>query len=112
MQRFSPPIALLGTGILAGVAFEAGRLRRSCRCGAIAIVVPHLRKGSLMINEDSASRIAWFAQHLGRPEASGEEVAVQRGWLDRDGRPTDAGRELLRQLRDQVGTRSVFRGAV
>ncbi|MEM9839560.1 MAG: hypothetical protein AAF830_10470 [Pseudomonadota bacterium] len=55
--------------------------------------------------------ILWFAQFVGRQRTSPEDVARRRGWIDTDGLPTAAGLELVRALRDQSETRSVFRGA-
>lgn len=36
-------------------------------------------------------------------------LAVERGWIDEDGKPTCEGRRLVRDLQDQSGTPSVFR---
>ena len=37
--------------------------------------------------------------------------AVERGWLDADGKITQAGIELEKALADQSGTRSAFRNS-
>lgn len=62
-----------------------------------------------MTEESDLSRILAFAVHVGSPDTPPEETARARGWIDDDGRPTDEGREMLKSLGDQVGTRSVFR---
>lgn len=38
-----------------------------------------------------------------------ERAAQLRGWLDHQGRATEAGRHLCQSLADQTGTRTVFR---
>lgn len=52
-----------------------------------------------------------FAEKLTSEEGenSAEAIARRRDWIDPDGRPTDDGRDLLRALRDQEGTRGAFR---
>ena len=39
----------------------------------------------------------------------GLRSAQERGWVDRDGRVTDAGVQLCQSLAEQAETRSVFR---
>lgn len=57
-------------------------------------------------------RIIAFAQHLESPEAQGQQVAQARGWLDAAGRATRDGHALVCALREQTGTRTLFRNLV
>ncbi|MEM9168704.1 MAG: hypothetical protein AAGC56_03540 [Pseudomonadota bacterium] len=68
------------------------------------------------MNADAARReeheaIIGFALKLteNKTAAEAQAVAAERGWLDADGAATAAGRELLASLKDQSGTRTVFR---
>jgi hypothetical protein len=64
-----------------------------------------------MSQEELATRIVGFAHHCGDAALGPERAARLRGWLDPHGMPTEDGRALIRALRDQDATRSVFRGA-
>ena len=57
-----------------------------------------------------AETIIAFVRHI-VPEAPTKThlVAVERGWLDAGGQVTSAGRQLIRELTGQNGTRTVFR---
>ncbi|SPJ25108.1 hypothetical protein [Palleronia abyssalis] len=55
------------------------------------------------------ARILQMATHMGSPDTPPEKTARNRGWLDEDGLPTDEGREMLKAMGDQQGTRTVFR---
>jgi hypothetical protein len=62
-----------------------------------------------MSDHDTANRIIAFARHCG-PESEGpERFAMRRGWIDRQGAPTEEGRALIAALDGQDATRSVFR---
>ncbi len=50
-----------------------------------------------------------FATQVGNPDTPPEDTARSRGWLDDAGEITDDGREVLKSLEDQGGTRSAFR---
>ncbi len=62
-----------------------------------------------MTETSLTQRILAFSAHIGRPgDPAG--VARRRAWIDADGAPTIAGRELVEALEDQSTTRTVFRG--
>jgi hypothetical protein len=57
-----------------------------------------------------AAALASFALQLHPTSRQDPEtLAVGRGWIGRDGRPTEEGRQVLRDLEEQAGTPSVFR---
>ena len=56
-----------------------------------------------------ATIIRYAAAMFGEKEVAAAEAARRQGWLDEEGRPTKAGRELVEAIADQKGTRSVFR---
>jgi hypothetical protein len=60
---------------------------------------------------DDVAVVLTFSQMLasGESKARVEVFAAERGWLDGEGRPTEAGRQLARALQQQRGTRTVFR---
>jgi hypothetical protein len=59
---------------------------------------------------DPLTVVLTFSQMLssGR-DADATRFAAEHGWLDKEGQPTEAGRQLSRALLQQRGTRSVFR---
>lgn len=60
---------------------------------------------------DPKALILSFAAHVGRAHMTGAEaVARQRNWLSDAGDVTDDGVDLVRALKDQAATRTVFRG--
>lgn len=64
-----------------------------------------------MSQSDLQRQIIAFAGHLSRSNeyASAFNTACEKSWLDNNGTPTDAGRDLIDALTAQHGTRSVFR---
>ncbi len=46
----------------------------------------------------------------GSDDSAARVSAQDQGWLDSEGRPTQAGLDLLKAIADQKGTRTVFRG--
>lgn len=60
--------------------------------------------------DDTRARILGVAEQMGQPDTPATQTATTRGWLDKDGAPTDQGRQMLEDLDAQQGTRSVFRG--
>lgn len=58
--------------------------------------------------ERLTERILAFAQFFAR-DGTAEDVARLRRWLDADGRPTEEGAKLVRELDAQGGTRSIYR---
>lgn len=62
-----------------------------------------------MTDQSDSARILAFATQVGAPDTPPEDTARTRGWLDDTGALTDEGRDLLKSLDDQSGTRSVFR---
>lgn len=60
--------------------------------------------------QSAVEQIIAFARHIGRADDTTPEDRVQRrDWLDADGKPTEAGLDLLAALNDQGTTRTVFR---
>ncbi|RDC73065.1 hypothetical protein DLJ49_08095 [Rhodovulum sp. 12E13] len=62
-----------------------------------------------MDEQETADRIRAFATHCGRADTPPEATARNRGWLDAEGHPAEAGHDLVRALDEQGETRSVFR---
>ncbi len=60
-------------------------------------------------DETDSARILSFAQQVGNTDTPAEETARRRGWIDAEGNVTDDGRDVLKSLGEQGGTRSVFR---
>lgn len=55
------------------------------------------------------TRILTIARQCATEDESDETAATLRGWITADGTPTQAGRDLIDELDDQGGARSVFR---
>ena len=61
------------------------------------------------MQQDVKSRIVGFARHLDTDDAEPEAAAKDRDWLDAQGRPTEAGHDLVEALIEQDRTRTTFR---
>lgn len=59
--------------------------------------------------DSDVTEILNFATQVGNPDTPPEETARKCGWIDGDGDVTSDGRDLLKSLGDQEGTRSAFR---
>ncbi len=62
-----------------------------------------------MSQESLAELLRYAAALFSQADGAPVEHATRRGWLDSEGRITEAGKEAARALADQEGTRSAFR---